>query len=365
MICRTCARNIFKTVLFAAVILLCIAKADVRADSALNSERRVKQAKKIVAMISGEFKDAPCVGTGIVFGAANNRLYIATARHIVRKDPNFSGESAVEDAHNIKVEFSQLPGEKFTAKLLSDYREAKETDLAVLVVTHAESLGLTRQLFPFAIIDENTDMAWGDSLHAITHEKGQKWSLNAIPFKFKKKRLADYEFEATNLPPGSSGGALFTTDLKLIGMIKRSNLNDGIALRIDSMTAILKNWGLPVSLRQWRAKDALGIKNTQIITLTKKSRFFHPDGLSFSACDICKETVVFCDRWVHELEDLKDKRVRIVSLKEADNPDILQEVVTAAGGKPFKIPFAELYPSLEKGVIQCVMTDVQYIDRLP
>ena len=87
--------------------------------------------------------------------------------------------------------------------------------------------------------------------------------------------------------------------------------------------------------------------------------------MSFRACDRCKETVVFCDRWVHELEDLKDKRVRIVVLKEADNPDLLEEIVTVAGGKPVKMPFAELYPALQKGVVQCAMTGSQYIDRLP
>jgi hypothetical protein len=249
--------------------------------------------------------------------------------------------------------------------LLSDYRGAKEIDLAVLVIRNAGSLGLTQNIFPFAMVDENVNLNWGDSLHSVSYAKGQKWSLNAIPYKFKKKQFTDYEFEANNLAPGTSGGALFTTELKLVGLVKRTNINDGIALAMDSLLEALKSWGLPVSLRKWRPEDALGIKDSKQVTLKKSSRFLFRDGLSFRACDICEETVVFCDRWVHELADLKDRRVRIFPLKEADNPDILEEVVSAAGGEPVKLPFAELHPALEKGVVRCAMTGSQYIDRLP
>jgi hypothetical protein len=42
---------------------------------------------RLVVMIQGKIGDAPSVGAGIVVGIGNDRLYIATANHVVRQGP--------------------------------------------------------------------------------------------------------------------------------------------------------------------------------------------------------------------------------------------------------------------------------------
>jgi hypothetical protein len=335
------------------------------AENLLDSERRLAQAKKIVVMINGKMKDVPCFGSGIAFGWGVGRLYIATARHVVRKDPDDTGDSSRIDATDITVEFSLMPGEKFSAKLLGDYRDSKENDLAVLAVPNVDSLGLKKEFFPFAIIDESPDFTFGDNLHSIAQPNGQRWTLNAMPYKYKDEHTSDYEFEVSALPPGVSGGALFTTELKLVGMIKRKNVSDGVALRIDRMIEILKSWGYPVHLSKWQVKDALGITNINIVKPPQNSKFFRFDGLSFKVCDSCEDTAVFCDRWVHDIESLDGKRVRTYPLKDAPDKDFLNELVQAAGGKPMQVPYSELYVALQTGVVNCVMISQPFVDRLP
>ena len=74
--------------------------------SQLNNE--IEIAKNLVVMIQGTLQEEPTFGAGIVVGEQNNRLYIVTANHVVRR-----GEEEISD---LKIEFYALPGESFGAE---------------------------------------------------------------------------------------------------------------------------------------------------------------------------------------------------------------------------------------------------------
>lgn len=61
------------------------------------------------------------------------------------------------------------------------------------------------------------------------------------------------------------------------------------------------------------------------------------------------EQVFFCRDEIKSAEDLKGKKVRVQGVSQGD-------FVTALGGAPVTIPFAEVLPALEKGVVDCGIT---------
>ncbi|MEZ5819672.1 MAG: TRAP transporter substrate-binding protein [Bradyrhizobium sp.] len=61
------------------------------------------------------------------------------------------------------------------------------------------------------------------------------------------------------------------------------------------------------------------------------------------------EQVFFCKGEIKGVEDLKGKKVRVQGTSQGD-------FVTAVGGSPVTIPFAEVLPGLQKGVVDCGIT---------
>ena len=347
-----------------AILVLCL--VDLRAaaaeEAAVESLKRQEQARKIVVLVTAHFDTQPSYGAGVVVGAGTNRLYIATARHVVRVDSEFGGDT--EDATRIDVELALLPGESITAKLLPDRRGSKDNDVAILMIRGLDELDIEEHRFPFSIVGNPEKMKRGDNLFAISQPGGKRWVMNVAPYRLERLGTATIDFNTQRVPDGSSGGGLFDDQLRLVGMVNR----DHVAIRIDSMMNLLKSWKYPLDLGPWRVVDAFGVTHQKTISLPRDKRvshFFHPTGLNFIACEDCESTSVFCDRWVNELEDLENKKVRVYSLKDSDEPDILTQLVEAAGGKPLPIAFNETYPALETGVIDCLMTSPKGIDRLP
>jgi hypothetical protein len=81
-----------------------------------------EEAKEMIVMVRGTLGGTPMFGAGIIVGSRSDRLYIATANHVVRKGLN--------DAEDLRVELRSLPGEAIAANLLEHADES--LDLAVL-----------------------------------------------------------------------------------------------------------------------------------------------------------------------------------------------------------------------------------------
>ncbi len=61
------------------------------------------------------------------------------------------------------------------------------------------------------------------------------------------------------------------------------------------------------------------------------------------------EQVFYCNSEISGLADLRGKKVRVQGTSQGD-------FVTAVGGSPVTIPFAEVLPGLQKGVVDCGIT---------
>ncbi|MEZ5738016.1 MAG: TRAP transporter substrate-binding protein DctP [Burkholderiaceae bacterium] len=61
------------------------------------------------------------------------------------------------------------------------------------------------------------------------------------------------------------------------------------------------------------------------------------------------EQVFYCKGEIKSVADLKGKKVRVQGTSQGD-------FVTAVGGSPVTIPFAEVLPGLQKGVVDCGIT---------
>ena len=91
-----------------------------------------RETEQIVVMIQCTIDGEPSIGAGILFGAANDRLYVVTANHVVRR--------GATEATQIRVELRGLPGEPVPAVLTTRF-DAKR-DIAVLSIAGVLATGL-------------------------------------------------------------------------------------------------------------------------------------------------------------------------------------------------------------------------------
>jgi len=200
-----------------------------------------EKVKPLIVMLTAKFSDPDeeRFGAGIIFGLGTDRIYIATANHLVRKGQ--------QEAQSLRVRFKRLPGEEIEAKLLKD--ADPDLDLAVLAVANLARLGKL-PFGPFDQLGDPSSLKRGDSLYSVGNPRGRQWYLNVTPDKVAGKSGSAISFESAFIEPGHSGGALLDERMEMVGMIKASNPPEGVAANIQSVLDTLKQWGYPVSLRR-------------------------------------------------------------------------------------------------------------------
>jgi tetratricopeptide (TPR) repeat protein len=227
--------------------------------------------KPLIVMITSQIESESHIGAGIIFGQSNNRLYIVTANHVVRR--------GLQEAKDVRVQFKWLPGEKLEAKLLE---HADSTlDLAVIAVKEADKLGIPANTLRFDQLGDTSALKREDFVYLIGNPQGKNWRITVSPDKVTEKLNDSISFESLHNAPGFSGGGLLNESLQLVGMIKTDDSVDGKAVNMQSALDTLTHWGYPVSLKRgettaieiWtgKAQDALGNKNySEAITLATK-----------------------------------------------------------------------------------------------
>src|SRR6478609_1405624 len=79
----------------------------------LASQGESGETEHLVVMIRCTLDGKESIGAGIIFGAANDRLYVVTASHVVRH--------GADEATDIRVELRSLPGEPMRATLTTAF----------------------------------------------------------------------------------------------------------------------------------------------------------------------------------------------------------------------------------------------------
>jgi hypothetical protein len=242
LICRS--RRAWRLALYvvawtaAACSLWAVTQLSAAPGSAGQSARPVRNdedLKQLIVMLQGTLAEQVINGAGIIIGQGSDRLYVATANHVVRQ-----GSQQIE---NLQVQFKWLPGEPKGAKLLE--RQDPDLDLAVLAVAPARELAIPD--LAWAALSNPSALATGQKVFPIGFPAGMVWDkpqqhhlVHSVPLL---QILSDGSFVA-----GHSGGALVTEEPAIVGMVSKAGSLRAESTRIDRVIDKLKEWGYPIEL---------------------------------------------------------------------------------------------------------------------
>ncbi|HBL26210.1 MAG TPA: hypothetical protein DD490_05175 [Acidobacteria bacterium] len=215
-------------------------------------------AKKLVAMVRGTLAGAPTIGAAVVIGAANDRLYLVTANHIVRRE----GEIATD----LKVELRTLPGERLTAEVLPHHD--RELDLAVLIVREVNQRGVPVQAFPFDRLGNSGSLNRGAGVFSIGQAGAAPWWTNVDADVVADRSGTYVYFQSPLLRPGQSGGGLFDANWLLVALVLGEERSGIKALLIEEVISFLLRNSYPVELMAAPPRQ-----NTQLNCPTKRESF--------------------------------------------------------------------------------------------
>lgn len=195
---------------------------------------RVSQLENLVVVVRSQLDNKENIGTGIIFGASSNRLYVFTANHTVRV-----GASA---ATAVWVQVKWLPGVRLEATLL-DNADAG-LDLAVLSFRATES----PPILHFDVLGDPAAVQPGDDVYTLGHPNGNLWQMNVKPDAVSSKKVDSIFFQSNFIAPGHSGGALLDKDRRLIGMLLSDQPPHGEARSVDRILEWLQQFDFPLQL---------------------------------------------------------------------------------------------------------------------
>jgi hypothetical protein len=220
--------------------ILLVCAVAIATQHGLRAQGPDQRVQNLVVMIDGKLGDSPTLGGGVIFGSGQDRLYIVTANHVVRR--------GADQAKELKVQFKWLPGEPQQATLLTT--SDVNLDLAVLAVTGLNRIGISNGAVPFDLLGDASSLKRGDAAHTLGYPNGRTWDMPVTADVIATAAGGSIQFESAFLYPGNSGGALLNGKYELIGLVRKDEPPNGEAASIDTIMDKLKSWGYPVSLRR-------------------------------------------------------------------------------------------------------------------
>jgi len=199
--------------------------------------------KHLIVMIEGNFgsPDTLTWGAGIVLGAHSDRLYVATANHVVRR--------GTVEALDLKIHLRALPGQAIPVTLAGHYDDGREVDLGVLVLEGVRDRRIPLDALPFGRLGRSDALARGAELRTVGYPGGKHWWYPVTPHKLASVDEKLLKFQPSYLTRGDSGGGLFNERWELVGMVIRDAPPEGEAVRIERVIERLQAWGYPVALK--------------------------------------------------------------------------------------------------------------------
>ena len=198
-----------------------------------------RETERIVVMIQCTIDGESSIGAGILFGAANDRLYVVTANHVVR--------SGATQASDIRVELRGLPGEPVPATLTTRF-DAKR-DIAVLSIAGVRAKGIDVAQLAFDRLGDPASLSRGDGVRALGQPRGGPWGSPVAASPLATVTDSLLVFETSQVVPGYSGGALLDARGQIVGLVLNVLPPDATARNITQVGEMLREWGFPVALR--------------------------------------------------------------------------------------------------------------------
>ena len=231
----------FVSIALVSLISLILTAASGHADNHDQVKSPLIPAKQFVVMIDGRFptRDVLTTGAGLVVGRKDGQVYVVTAGHVVR--------NLRESARDIKIQFSNNPGEEIAATLWPTEFD-KGVDLAVLIVPEAsvpKSIVSLKSL-PVARLSDEVEI--GEGAFLLGQPGGNNWSGNKSPEKITSVTSTAIEVESPSVVPGMSGGATFDEGLRIIGLIVEAENGLARAIPLKFLKETLEQNGYPFEL---------------------------------------------------------------------------------------------------------------------
>ena len=236
-------RHNFLTVALCVLFLSSVQAEAVRVqdeydENYFNINRELPQTLQLVVMLTAEFAEASEFGSGIVFGRDKNRLFIMTAKHVVRR----GAETAV-----VHVKFKSAPDKSLVATLLG-YDEPM--DLAVLSVEFSVKENVDPCVLNFARLGKIQALGRGAAVWLIGNPSRTEWVLSLKPDLVAQNAGREILFQSTFIKRGHSGGALLNENGHIVGMTTADEPPFGRALSIEVALEKAKQWASPVYLQR-------------------------------------------------------------------------------------------------------------------
>lgn len=227
-----------------AVALAAALYAAVSSRAATPVDGAEEPALHLVAMLRGTVAGSPVAAAAVIFGTAHGRLYLVTANHVVRRGG--------EEATDLRLRLRLLPGEELPAELLPE--RDRQLDLAVLLLRDAKKLGVPLADLPFDRLGDSGALERGDPVFSAGRAGGVPWWTNLEPDRVVRRAGTHVELQSPLIRQGQSGGALFDSRRRLVGLVVADAAPNSRAVRIESVLEVLEGWGYPISLTRARSE---------------------------------------------------------------------------------------------------------------
>jgi alpha-tubulin suppressor-like RCC1 family protein len=209
-----------------------------------------ESAKRVIVMVQCSTGEVDLPGAGLLIGMDAERVYVATATHVVSK-------CAQNDRTRVRFRWSSAP---LPARVLNSI--PLPLDLAVVAVPRAAAM----QGAPISVsLDRLGDpalMRRGDPVYALGNPRGIPWGVSAAPDRFASLEGDVILFASTFIGEGHSGGALLNDRGEIVAMIRGDQGPTGEAISVTRILARVREWKHPIGLRPPLPRLAAGADTT-------------------------------------------------------------------------------------------------------
>lgn len=248
--------------LLAYVALICIGSFEASSQELITKslfEKQFEMTARLIVMLKVDYKEGtPEVGAGFIFGHDKDRLYIATANHVVQKEALLPVD--------IWVTLKTMPGGKpVKATLLKNAKE-EGLDLSVLSIENLAQQGINACAFPYDRLGVTDELKRGDTVFPVGNPNGDSWAEPVEPDRVSQIGEKEIVFQSALISGGNSGGPLINAKASLVGMTTADQPPFGRAINMGLIVSQVQKWGYPVQLSVFSLPE-LGIPALHIAAM--------------------------------------------------------------------------------------------------
>lgn len=189
----------------------------------------------------------PACAAGILVAYAPDRVLVLTAAHVLQKPADDLGQDP--STLRTTAEFGWMPGKLVAATPVANVRGA-DLDYMVFSISGGDIPALP-DLGALSVLPTGSDaLDVGSGVVEVGNPGCHRWEHSLTPSPIKAIGGAEIQAETRTAGEGSSGGALFSADGALIGMIQTSGQGSVVARPIGLLLGELRRQGLRVDLTE-------------------------------------------------------------------------------------------------------------------